>query len=111
MPNLKRTRQRLAHIVARAGQILLLLVVAAIVVAGLAHLVIKADAPVKEPSSTTSTTTKPHVIDNPLLPDDDVQGYWYCWNSGAAAPHHLDHWVTNDHLCTWGELRFSGVTQ
>ncbi|POX58698.1 hypothetical protein C3492_36390 [Streptomyces sp. Ru62] len=58
-----------------------------------------------------SPTAVPFVIDNPSLSDDDIEGYWYCWNSGDPAPHHLDHWVPNDHLCTWGELRSSGATR
>ncbi|MFD9651759.1 hypothetical protein [Streptomyces mirabilis] len=57
-----------------------------------------------------SSAPAPKEIDNPALPDDETEGYWYCWDTGDLAPHHLDHWVPNDHLCTWGELRHSGVT-
>ncbi|MEU6416043.1 hypothetical protein [Streptomyces spiralis] len=64
-----------------------------------------------QPTPTATPTPTVHVIDNPALPDDEIQGYWYCWNSGDPGPHHLDHWVPNDHLCTWGELRSAGVTQ
>ncbi|MFD9511913.1 hypothetical protein [Streptomyces mirabilis] len=63
------------------------------------------------PKVTPSAKPVPFVIDNPSLPDDEIEGYWYCWNSGGPAPHHLDHWVPNDHLCTWGELRSAGATQ
>ena len=31
-------------------------------------------------------------------------GYWYCWNSGNPAPHHVGHPVYGDHLCTYQEL-------
>ncbi len=26
--------------------------------------------------------------------------YWYCWDNGVPAPHHLGHPVKDDHLCT-----------
>ncbi|MFJ4517468.1 hypothetical protein [Streptomyces sp. NPDC088816] len=61
-----------------------------------------------QPTPTPTPTI--HVIDNPELPDDAIHGYWYCWNTGALAPHHLGHRVSGDHLCTRGELRFAGVT-
>jgi hypothetical protein len=32
------------------------------------------------------------------------QTYWYCWDSGAPAPHHLGHPVAGDHYCTAEEL-------
>ncbi|MFE9098929.1 hypothetical protein [Streptomyces sp. NPDC007264] len=41
--------------------------------------------------------------------DSDTQAYWYCWDAGDPAPHHLGHLVAGDHLCTWGELRSAGV--
>lgn len=41
--------------------------------------------------------------------DDDVQQFWYCWDSGAPRPHRLGHPVSGDHKCTWGELRQAGV--
>ena len=31
--------------------------------------------------------------------------YWYCWDTGAAEPHHLGHPVSGDHLCTQSELK------
>ncbi|MEH0585619.1 hypothetical protein QA942_16545 [Streptomyces sp. B21-106] len=41
--------------------------------------------------------------------DQDVQKYWYCWDSGPNKPHHLGRRVAGDHLCTWGELRQAGM--
>jgi ssDNA-binding Zn-finger/Zn-ribbon topoisomerase 1 len=35
--------------------------------------------------------------------------YWYCWNSGALSPHHPNHPVSGDHLCSDAELRASGI--
>ncbi|MFB6636276.1 hypothetical protein ACFCYF_03365 [Streptomyces chartreusis] len=58
-----------------------------------------------------SVTAAPsQVIDNPMLSDDEIEGSWYCWDTGAPAPHRLGYWVPDDHLCTWGELRRAGVT-
>lgn len=31
--------------------------------------------------------------------------YWYCWDTGAASPHHAGHPVSNDHVCSDGELK------
>ncbi|MFF1763183.1 hypothetical protein [Streptomyces sp. NPDC058249] len=41
--------------------------------------------------------------------DEDVQSYWYCWDSGPKDPHHIGHRVSGDHLCTRGELRQAGM--
>jgi len=64
------------------------------------------------PAVTTPATPVPFVmpslIDDPSQPDWMVEGYWYCWNSGPLLPHHLNHHVPGDHLCTWGELRSDG---
>jgi hypothetical protein len=35
--------------------------------------------------------------------------YWYCWDSGAKAPHHLGHYTAGDHVCSDGELDGTGV--
>lgn len=48
-------------------------------------------------SSTTSNSSAPN------------SSYWYCWNSGALSPHHLNHPVSGDHLCSDAELRASGI--
>lgn len=55
-----------------------------------------------------SVTGMPALINDPSQPDWMIQGFWYCWNSQPVLPHHLDHHVPGDHLCTWGELRDSG---
>jgi hypothetical protein len=34
--------------------------------------------------------------------------YWYCWDDGAKAPHHLGHYVEGDHVCSDGELKGTG---
>lgn len=39
-----------------------------------------------------------------------TQSYWYCWDSGAASPHHLGHHVSGDHFCTNGELHSAGIS-
>ncbi len=62
------------------------------------------------PASSTPAASA-MVIDDPLASDDETEGYWYCWDSGALAPHHFGHRVPHDHLCTWGELRAAGATQ
>jgi hypothetical protein len=36
--------------------------------------------------------------------------YWYCWDHGAKAPHHLGHHVAGDHVCANGELKGAGVS-
>jgi hypothetical protein len=36
--------------------------------------------------------------------------YWYCWDSGAKAPHHLGHYVEGDHVCSDGELKGTGFS-
>lgn len=60
------------------------------------------------PAETSTPSDMPSLIDDPSQPDWMVEGYWYCWDSGALAPHHLNHHVPGDHLCTWGELRADG---
>jgi hypothetical protein len=34
--------------------------------------------------------------------------YWYCWDKGAKAPHHLGHYVEGDHVCSNAELKGTG---
>ena len=36
------------------------------------------------------------------------QSYWYCWDIGDPAPHHLGHPVSGDHLCSDSELGGTG---
>lgn len=38
-----------------------------------------------------------------------AQNYWYCWNDGAANPHHLGYKVSDDHLCSRQELLEAGM--
>lgn len=38
------------------------------------------------------------------------QSYYYCWDTGAPAPHHLGYRASGDHYCTNGELHDSGVS-
>jgi hypothetical protein len=35
--------------------------------------------------------------------------YWFCWDTGAAQPHHLGHASTGDHPCTDAELEAAGL--
>lgn len=68
-------------------------------------------APAATPTVADATDTPgplPSITNNPAAPDDEVEGYWYCWNTGTLGPHHLGHRIPTDHLCTWGELRSSG---
>jgi hypothetical protein len=37
------------------------------------------------------------------------QTYWYCWDQGTPAPHHLGYYVPDDHYCSDVELRDAGV--
>jgi hypothetical protein len=37
-------------------------------------------------------------------------GYWYCWDTGDPAPHHLGHPVAGDHLCSSAGLAASQST-
>lgn len=50
------------------------------------------------------------VIDlfTPEKDTDVTQSYWYCWDTGDPSPHHLGHYVDNDHYCSVGELRAAG---
>lgn len=64
------------------------------------------NTPAATPDSGPDPTSS--LIDDPNQPDDEVEGYWYCWNTGPLNPHHLGHRIPTDHLCTWGELRSSG---
>lgn len=50
----------------------------------------------------------PKLLNDPSQPDWQIEGEWYCWNTGLLAPHHIGHRVLGDHLCTWGELRADG---
>ena len=34
--------------------------------------------------------------------------YWYCWDVGAAEPHHYGRPVEGDHLCSDDELEGTG---
>jgi hypothetical protein len=34
--------------------------------------------------------------------------YFYCWDTGAANPHHYGHQTVGDHLCTKNELDDAG---
>jgi len=36
--------------------------------------------------------------------------YWYCWDEGAKAPHHLGHYVAGDHVCSDDELAGTGFS-
>jgi hypothetical protein len=56
------------------------------------------------PSPTTTTT------DTSSNRDVVTQSYWYCYDSGDPAPHHLGHYVSGDHYCTDQELRDAGMT-
>ena len=40
--------------------------------------------------------------------DTDTNTYWYCWDTGAKAPHHLGHYVSGDHVCSDDELQGTG---
>jgi hypothetical protein len=44
-----------------------------------------------------------------VVPATYSQSYWYCWDSGKPRPHHLGHWVSNDHFCSDEELVRSGM--
>lgn len=51
------------------------------------------------------------LINNWLYPQPKVsQSYYYCWNTGAPAPHHLGHPVSGDHLCNDSELHNAGIS-
>lgn len=67
-----------------------------------------APAATSSPADSDTFSPMPSLIDDPSQPDWMVEGFWYCWNNGPLLPHHLDHHVPGDHLCTWGELRSSG---
>jgi hypothetical protein len=36
--------------------------------------------------------------------------YWYCWDQGDKAPHHLGHYVAGDHVCEDAELKGTGFS-
>jgi len=36
--------------------------------------------------------------------------YWYCWDHGDKAPHHLGHYVEGDHVCSDSELTGTGFS-
>jgi len=36
--------------------------------------------------------------------------YYYCWDNGAAVPHHYGHQTSGDHLCSQNELTDAGCT-
>ena len=38
-----------------------------------------------------------------------TSGYWYCWDKGDPAPHHLGKRVAGDHKCSQAELDKAGV--
>jgi hypothetical protein len=63
---------------------------------------------IPNPTSTSTPTGMPALIDDPSQPDWMVEGSWYCWDAGEDRPHRLGHYVPGDHLCTWGELRSDG---
>ncbi|MET9899809.1 hypothetical protein [Streptomyces sp. NPDC006446] len=99
------------RILSHALRTLIAVVGAAAVIGGMVAGLIGHHSTPHHPKPTPSVTYTPFVIDNPALSDEEIEGYWYCWNSGDPQPHHLDHWVPNDHLCTWGELRNAEVTR
>ena len=35
--------------------------------------------------------------------------YWYCWDKGDPAPHHLGKRVSGDHPCSQAELDKAGI--
>ena len=35
--------------------------------------------------------------------------YWFCWDLGSPAPHHLGHDSSGDHACSDSELRAAGL--
>jgi hypothetical protein len=38
----------------------------------------------------------------------NANSYWYCWDQGDKAPHHLGHYVDGDHVCSDDELKGTG---
>jgi hypothetical protein len=62
------------------------------------------------PAPTPTVATAP-VFTAPQSSGSQVtQSYWYCWDTGPPAPHHLGHPVNGDHFCTSGELSATGFT-
>jgi len=39
-----------------------------------------------------------------------TNSYWYCWDQGDKAPHHLGHYVEGDHVCSNAELKGTGFS-
>ena len=62
--------------------------------------------------SITATTTPAVKADSTTQSPSPTfsQSYLYCWNSGALSPHHLGHYVPNDHICSDQELHAAGIS-
>lgn len=63
-------------------------------------------------TAATSAPSNDRSVDATTADSSDqvTQDYWYCWDDGDPAPHHLGYPVDGDHLCTDGELQDAGMT-